>query len=209
MLQAPFGTVLFVISSFFSFAASAEDKARIAIIDASVDTRPFLNQLASAGVKVIGRYYSRCRQGGGLGEKRLIDNRGDSPGDGKSESERILSHEAKFGVLSVYQFYSNSPNKYVGRDSRGNLLPDENCERPDHQQPNDVTKEAQLDANAAVSQARVVRQPPKTPIFFGVDFDYAASHETLMLQYFETVAAIARTAGYEMGAYAMERPSRS
>ena len=47
------------------------DSGRIAIIDASINTKPYLDAFAKAGIKVIGRYYSRCPQPEIVPEKRL------------------------------------------------------------------------------------------------------------------------------------------
>ena len=90
------------------------DPGRIAIIDASKNTRAYLDALAAAGVRVIGRYYARCAQPG-LEEKRLIGNPG--------EIDAILSHPARFGVLSIYQFYNNSPLKFSGQRETTCKLP--------------------------------------------------------------------------------------
>lgn len=163
------------------------DDSNIAIIDASEDTRGFLDELQAAGVRVIGRYYARCRQG--KSKKRLIDNVGKRPGDGKSEIERILAHRAQFGILSIYQYNSNSANKYDGRDKAGNVLRGADCTKPAYP-PHDTETEAQLDADAAVLQAKVSLQPTETPIFFGVDFDYVHANKEKMLRYFTKVGEI-------------------
>src|SRR5262245_37659932 len=83
--------------------AQASDD-RIAIVDLAFDSRPYLQRLHAAGVKVIGRYYGRCWQWQG---KRLSDN--GSRAEADSEVNRILQD---FGVLAIYQYYSNSKYKF-------------------------------------------------------------------------------------------------
>ena len=146
----------------------AADPGRIAIIDASKNTKAHLDTLAAAGVQVIGRYYARCAQAG-LEEKRLIGNPG--------EIDAILSHPARFGVLSIYQFYNNSPLKFSGQRETTCKLPngrtrkikvtlaDDTCREREidkdcHEAegpPRTLAMEAQWDAEAAVRQARQVR----------------------------------------------------
>ena len=94
--------------------AADNDPGRIAIIDTSKNTRAHLDALAAAGVRVIGRYFARCPQAG-LEEKRLIGNAG--------EADAILAHPARFGVLSIYQFYNNSPLKFSGQRETTCRLP--------------------------------------------------------------------------------------
>jgi hypothetical protein len=149
---------------------------RMAIIDASINTTPYLDAFAKAGIKVIGRYYSRCPQPEIVPEKRLIDNLG--------EIEAIRSHG--FGVLSIYQYFNNQPLKFAGkrkvscqtRKGKSSTIevtlpgpdcrprPIEDCheaEGPSHTGVN----EAQLDARAAVAQAKLVGQSSGTAIYFG------------------------------------------
>ena len=107
-------------------AAAKEDLGRIAIIDTSTNVKPYLPQLRAAGVKVIGRYYGRCKQWEG---KRLIDN--GVAGQPGSEIDAILDHG--FAVLSIYQYLSSSKYKFEGKSltSKGKLftLKDANCAR--------------------------------------------------------------------------------
>jgi hypothetical protein len=192
--------------------AADRDPGRIAIIDASKNTRAYLDALAAAGVRVIGRYYARCAQPG-LEEKRLIGNPG--------EIEAILSHPARFGVLSIYQFYNNSPLKFSGQRETTCRLPngktrkvrvtlaDETCtERAIDRDCNEadgpvrtLAMEAQWDAEAAVRQARQVRQPPGTAIYFGVDFNAGADTAQAAVQYFTIVSEILKANGYLVGVY--------
>src|SRR5262249_16293874 len=88
-----------------------ESSGGLAIIDASLDVRPFIASLNERGVKVIGRYYARCKQPEipGLGTKRLVDN---DQGGAKREVDALL--EAGFGIVSIYQYFNNSPLKFSG-----------------------------------------------------------------------------------------------
>jgi hypothetical protein len=192
--------------------AADRDPGRIAIIDASKNTRAHLDALAAAGVRVIGRYYARCAQPG-LEEKRLIGNAG--------EAEAILAHPARFGILSISQFYNNSPLKFVGqREATCRLangkskkirvsLADETCREREIDRdckeadgpPHTLAMEAQWDAEAAVRQARQVRQPPGTAIYFGVDFNAGAGTAQSALQYFTIVSETLKASGYLVGVY--------
>jgi Domain of unknown function (DUF1906) len=195
-----------------SSLAADRDPGRIAIIDASKNTRAYLDALAAAGVRVIGRYYARCAQAG-LEEKRLIGNPG--------EIEAILSHPARFGVLSIYQFYNNSPLKFSGQRETTCRLPngrarkirvtlaDETCTEREVDRdcneaegpPRTLAMEAQWDAEAAVRQARQVRQPAGTAIYFGVDFNASADTAQAAVQYFTIVSEILKANGYLVGVY--------
>jgi hypothetical protein len=189
-------------------AAQATDTspARIAIIDASVDTRPFLDGLAAAGVKIIGRYFARCPQGGGLERKRFIDNPGDTERKESSEIDAILTHKANFGVLSVYQYNSSQASKFLGTSRYGvPVAPGEGqqnwmtCEQPSR--PLTARQEGQLDAEAAVGQAKLIKQPPGTAIYFGIDLDFNAQLKAGVLEYFGEVRKALSKAGYLVGAY--------
>ena len=193
-------------------SAADRDPGRIAIIDASKNTKAHLDALAAAGVRVIGRYYARCAQSG-LEEKRLIGNAG--------EIEAILSHPAGFGVLSIYQFYNNSPLKFSGQRETTCRLPngktkkirvtlaDETCKEREVDRDckeadgpvRTLAMEAQWDADAAIRQARQVRQPPGTAIYFGVDFNAGADTAPVVLDYFAIVSETLKANGYLVGVY--------
>ena len=182
----------------------------MAIIDASINTTPYLDAFAKAGIKVIGRYYSRCPQPEIVPEKRLIDNLG--------EIEAIRSHG--FGVLSIYQYFNNQPLKFAGKRKvscqtrKGEsstievTLPGPDCrprpiedcheaEGPSHT----GVDEAQLDARAAVAQAKLVGQPSGTAIYFGIDFDLETERSEQVIQYFTIVSNALRDQGYLVGVY--------
>ena len=175
--------ITLLAASFHCHAARAHptDPARIAIVDVSLDTRPFLDGLEAVGVKVIGRYYSRCPQGDPFKHKRFLDNQ-----DGQPEADAILAHRARFAILSVYQYNSSSQNKFGGSswfsvpvnydydpESRTSTYDWMNCVRP--MRALTARQEGSLDAKAAVSQARKVDQPRGSAIYFGVDLDYNAA----------------------------------
>jgi len=215
MLQAMVATAAAFVAAAIGLQpslANDRDPGRIAIIDASKNTRAHLDALAAAGVRVIGRYYARCAQPG-LEEKRLIGNPG--------EIDAILSHPARFAVLSIYQFYNNSPLKFSGQRETTCKLPsgktrkirvtladetcteralDRDCKEADGP-VRTLAMEAQWDAEAAVRQARQVRQPPGTAIYFGVDFNAGADTAPAAVQYFTIVSEILKANGYLVGVY--------
>lgn len=172
---------------------------RTAIIDVAFDTRDHLQKLKRRGVKVIGRYYSRCAQPElGLNTKRLIDQ--GRRGDRKSEVAQILRRG--FAILSIYQYYNNSAQKFDGRTKKGRILRDANCEWTET--PRTVEDEARLDAAAAVKQAKAIRQPQGTAIYFGVDFNFSIKDDDVkdkMVRYFRVIKDIVTTGGYQVGAY--------
>jgi hypothetical protein len=178
-------------------AGPKNDPGSIAIIDASVDTKGFLDVLHKAGVKVIGRYYSRCPQPDIVPEKRIIDNQG--------EIESILSHKAGFGILSIYQYYSGSDKKFEGlywdkKKRKFLVLPGDDCSTP-ASQPNSAEKEAELDVGAAIKQARDIGQPKGSAIYFGIDYNYSDDDKEKVLRYFRVVSKELRNHGYLVGVY--------
>jgi hypothetical protein len=200
--QLPAALALGTVDCFQAPGYAAEpDPGRIAIIDTAVDTRPYLHKLKAAGVKVIGRYLGRCPQWDG---KRLIDNGGaGTPG---SEINAILDNG--FALLSIYQYLSNNPYKFSGkgysvRTGRYFTLKDAACRAPANP-PHTAQQEAELDAHAAVRQARAIGQPPGTAIYFAVDFNFHRTDTVTrkrLLIYFHTVNRIVEGAGYLLGAY--------
>jgi hypothetical protein len=190
--------------------AADSDPGRIAIIDASINTTPYLDAFTKAGVKVIGRYFSRCPQPEIVPEKRLIDNAG--------EIEAIRSRG--FGVLSIYQYFNNQPLKFSGKrkircktKKRENLTvevtlpgadctprPIEDCKEAEGS-PHNGADEAELDAQAAVAQAKLVKQPPNTAIYFGIDFELGADRNEQAVQYFTIVSDELKDNGYLVGVY--------
>lgn len=178
-----------------SFSATAEADDRIAIIDAAVDTRKFHLELSKRGVEVIGRYLGRCAQWQG---KRLIEN--GSPDEPGSEIKKL--HDAGFAVLSIYQYKSNTENKFRGLKKNGDPLPGEDCQEAEGERGPEA--EARLDAAAAVEQARSLGQPEGTAIYFGVDFrlkkgDFVTADN--IAAYFKEVRRILTENGYLVGAY--------
>ena len=189
------------ISALATFTVSSASIAdsRIAIVDVAFDTRKHLSDFKRKGVKVIGRYYSRCKQPElGLNAKRLIDQGGRA--NRNSEVSQLL--RGGFAVLSIYQYYYNSAQKFDGRTKKGRILRDANCEWTDV--PRSVEEEAELDATAAVKQAKAMRQPRDTAIYFGADFNFTAKDQDTrekMVRYFRVIKKIVNAGGYQVGAY--------
>lgn len=179
--------------------ADADASARIAIIDTAWDTRPFLEELRASGVLVVARYMARCPQPERhIPEKRLIDQ--GAARDPSSEVSRILA--AGMGILSIYQYNNDSKNKFLGRDRDGTPLPDAACRRTGR--PRAPAEEAELDADAALAQARALGQPAGSAIYFGVDIAFDrrdAATRGAMLTYFRHVRSRLSRAGYALGAY--------
>lgn len=177
----------------------AQADTRVAIIDTAYDTRPYLDRLKEKGVAVIGRYYARCDQPEyGLTEKRMI-NQG-LPSDPSSEIAQIFAKG--FAILSIYQYYSNTPNKFRGQNRDGKALPDAGCNWTGA--PRSAREEAELDVRAAIEQAQAVGQPRGSAIYFGVDFNFTDNDTGTindMVAYFRVVKERMDAAGYKTGAY--------
>jgi len=172
----------------------AADPARIAIIDTAWDTTAYLPALKAGGVHVIGRYYARCEQVG-LAEKRFAFT---------GEAAAILANG--MGILSIYQYRSSSKHKFDGqRKGRGKTLinlPDANCNPS--KTGRSASAEARLDVAAAIAQARRVKQPQGSAIYFAVDFNFQRQDtvtKSKILKYFKIVRAALGNAGYRLGAY--------
>ena len=105
-------------------------------------------------------------------------------------------------ILSIYQYNNDSKLKFVGKDRDGKPLPDAAC-RPTTRERS-PTAEGELDAMAAVTQAKALGQPRRSAIYFGVDIAFQRSDgatRAAMLAYFREVRRIVRGAGYALGAY--------
>lgn len=114
---------------------------------------------------MIGRYFSRCQQyrDGKFWRKRLIDG---DPKRQDGEAQAIL--ENGFAIMSIYQ-YNNREEKFAGR-----VYPP--CIKTKYEKEIEAAspqaREGILDAEAALAQAEAVKQPKKTVIYFGVDYDF-------------------------------------
>jgi hypothetical protein len=147
---------------------------RVAIVDMSVSSIPWIDQLQGRGVQAVARYYARAKQDNFVG-KRLIDNV-----DKQKIPEWELLLRNKIAIISVYQYDSSSRSKFL-RDfsstpererKRANERPAPNsCAFDKESAPN---REAFLDAQAARHQAKMVGQPDESPIYFGADFNLDA-----------------------------------
>jgi len=191
--------MLVSVAASFGAAGPAPADPRAAIIDTAWDTRPFIDELKEAGVRVVGRYLARCPQPErNIPQKRLIDQ--GTIDDTGSEVRRLL--DGGFAILSIYQFNNDSKNKFAGRGRDGRPLPDGDC-RP-ASRARSAEAEGTLDARAAVAQARELGQPAGSAIYFGVDIAFSAADAQTrrgMLAYMRAVRPIVRRAGYQLGAY--------
>ncbi len=180
---------LIVSTAIFLVISTSTVRSEIAIIDTAQRVTSHLDQLRNDGVKVVGRYYSRCYQWAG---KRLINmGRSNLLDDNKSERLEELNAllDGGFGILSIYQYRSNWVGKFFGRvrtrvrDNNGNHLfengryqytysniLDGNCSQKST--GHDAKTEALLDAAAAIAQAQYAGQPQGTAIYFGLDFNF-------------------------------------
>lgn len=208
-----------------------EAEGRIAIVDVSKRvTAAHLAVLRDAGVKVIGRYYARCKQ---WDDKRMIDT-----GD---EVSNILKHPGGFGMLSIYQYYNNNELKFHGKTTRTyyRKKPHKDCMPADMPAGKDameivvtlpdqladgtcawrqvercqevagpertLQQEAEDDAGEAVRQAQdVIKQPKKTAIYFGIDFDLQLDKEDMVKRVVDYVTIVSRKLkqhDYQLGIY--------
>jgi Domain of unknown function (DUF1906) len=78
--------------------------------------------------------------------------------------------------------------------------PIEDCKEAEGS-PHNGADEAELDAQAAVAQAKLVKQPPNTAIYFGIDFELGADRNEQAVQYFTIVSDELKDNGYLVGVY--------
>ncbi len=201
MLQAVISALIAGSMVFGARPALAAEIDRIAVIDASKNLSGDVAALKNAGVEVVGRYLGRCPQWAG---KRLIDS-----GDARNpDSEVRKIHGAGLAIMSIYQYLSSSKEKFNGRywkpgENRFVNLPARDCATIPLE-PNNTTTEAELDADAAVDQARRLGQPAGSAIYFGIDFNFDpndADTRQKMITYFTVLARKLRAARYLVGAY--------
>lgn len=151
---------------------------RVAIIDLSENAAAWIPQLKERGVVAVGRYYARKQQWQG---KRIAFNKI----GGRSEIDLLRS--SNIAVISIYQYLSSNPKKFLtGLADTGS-----------------AKAEASQDAQAALQQATNVGQPEGTPIFFGVDFNLRQNQNQLIqavVTYFQRVRDIVGDK-YRLGAY--------
>jgi hypothetical protein len=153
--------------------AQEEAEGRIAIIDTSHDTRPWLGELERRNVRVVARYFARGCQAI-VPRKRIAFN--GKPyqcagtayaAGGTPEASQLLA--SGFAILSIYQFNSSEPRKFLfGLDTDGNAV-ETGSRDTDHEDR--ARMEAFADAQAALEQAESIGQPNGTAIYFGVDFN--------------------------------------
>lgn len=185
--------------------AGPRESGRIAIIDVSksliagksAEVRgKVFEHLRNSGVLVIGRYYSRCAQKA-FWRKRLIDGDPDSQ-DG--EAQAILRNG--FAIMSIYQ-YNNRHDKFSG-DFSGPVC-GETKYADAIRKASPQAREGILDAEAAIDQARIVKQPKGSAVYFGVDYNFDKTNPAEargLVEYFSEVKKQFDQAGYRIGAYA-------
>jgi hypothetical protein len=195
-----FSSVFISIATLGQSLADADADGRVAIIHTSTSTiidnkgnarGNILQQLRDMGVRIVGRYFARCRQGSQGGElwTKPIVHGGASP---SKEADAILS--AQFAILSIYQYWSGDvtgPKKFtIGLREKEN----NGCEVTEASDRIKISMsasdEGQLDAQAAVKQAHAIGQPAGTAIYFGVDFNFNKADRAQVsgvLEYFRRV----------------------
>ncbi|MGH6791745.1 MAG: DUF1906 domain-containing protein [Methyloceanibacter sp.] len=171
------GTACFLIATSRS---KAETDTRVAIVDTAENAANQIKKLKARDVRAVARYYARQGQPS-LPEKRLAFNK---LGD---KSEANILTENGIALISVYQYFSNNPKKFVtGLSDTGS-----------------TREEAKQDAKAALEQASMVGQPEGSVIYFGVDFNLKPTAKTevdAVIQYFQQIN---ETIGgrYKLGTY--------
>jgi hypothetical protein len=130
--------------------AAAPDPGLIAIMDTPDNAAKVVSKLISANVKTVARYYARKAQSS-LPEK-IMSSDGNMIG---KEREPAILVASGLSIVSTYQYMNNLPEKFVSG------LPDTGS----------AAKEAAADAEAALAQAKLVKQPEGSAIYFGVDFN--------------------------------------
>ena len=134
---------------------SAAIDPRIAIIDVSKNPLQWADRLSEKKIKVIARYFARQAQPQ-FPSKRLAYSYVTQKGHKELESDVLIRNN--ISILSLYQYYSSTPEKFLNglKDSKETETP---------------TGEAKADVRAAMEQAHLVQQPKGSAIYFGVDVD--------------------------------------
>lgn len=139
--------------------ASATADGRIAIIDVSTNPLQWLDRLHENDIRVIARYYARQSQPE-FPTKRIAHSFVTVNGRKELESDVLIRNN--ISILSLYQYKSSTPEKFL------NGL-------QDTEETKTQNGEAKADARAARAQARLVSQPKGSAIYFGVDVDVLQS----------------------------------
>jgi hypothetical protein len=130
--------------------ATTSDPGQIAVIDTPSNAAKVVSKLVAKNVKVVARYFARGQQPS-LPEKIMS---ADSNMIGNDREPSILTAHG-LSIISAYQYMNNQPQKFLkGLTDTGS-----------------AANEVAADANAALSQAKTVKQPEGTAIYFGVDFN--------------------------------------
>lgn len=155
------------------------DPAGIAIIDTPNNAAKVAANLSAQNVKVVVRFFARKPQPG-LREKVMASD--GNMIDGVREPTILIRHG--LSIVSLYQYRNNLPEKFSkGLEDTGS-----------------AKAEAAADIKAALEQAKLVGQPERSAIYFGVDFNVNRASVEPVLEYFR---AINRTVGdrYAIGIY--------
>ncbi len=209
----------FLVVAMCSFAnnaiGDALDSGRLAVIhtnqsvlvddDGQLRSVDFLKRLWDAGIQMIGRYYGRCLEPA-MPRKLLVN------GGMRRDSEAQAILNAGFSLVSFYQ-YKTSDNTALLKFTSGlsEVYDPTRCEHTEYATSHPVSRsaadEGALDAQAAVAQAHAVHQPPNTPIYFGMDFNYTAGSNPVLdagiITYFKVIREeLSKPANrYLVGAY--------
>ena len=155
------------------------DPASIAIIDTPNNAAKVAANLSAQNVKVVVRFFARKPQPG-LREKVMASD--GNMIDGVREPTMLIRNG--LSIVSLYQYRNNLPEKFSkGLEDTGS-----------------AKAEAAADIKAALEQAKLVGQPERSAIYFGVDFNVNRASVEPVLEYFR---AINRTVGdrYAIGIY--------
>ena len=122
---------------------------RVQFIDMSYPATSSLTDIRKAGVRIIGRYYSRPADGTLCSEEGKILTK---------EELAAIEADKEMSVVTEFQ-YCNRCNGFGGRYTN-------QAQAFDY-----VVSKATTDATEAVKLAKHLKQPKKTPIYFGADFN--------------------------------------
>jgi len=162
-----------------SAVGQPNDLGSVAIIDTPHNAAKVASKLCAQNVKIVVRFFARKSQPG-LREKIMASD--GNMIDGVREPTVLIRHG--LSIVSLYQYRNNLPAKFVsGLEDTGS-----------------AKAEVAADAKAALDQAKLVRQPEGSAIYFGVDFNVNRAAVDPVLEYFRVIG---QTVGsrYAIGVY--------
>jgi hypothetical protein len=168
---------------------------RVQFIDMSYQSTDSLQAIRKAGVKTIGRYYSRPADGTACSVRGKILTK---------QELAAIERDPQMSVVTVFQ-YCNRCGGFGGsiRDQARAIR--------------EVERKGMVDANHAVGLAGSLGQPKDTPIYFGADFNpegdcrepvAIADMDARVIAYFKKVNEIVRPKGWKVGVYGFGRACR-